>query len=1182
MTIVFLFLLMFSISAVCAENVDNTTLDTTDNDVISANEKTYDDLANLINSSSSATIDINDDYKFNVQNDTQKVIVIENSSLNYVINGNNYVIDGSNSAGLFRIVNSTVTLKNLVIRNCNSSAIILDNALLTTINVTFEKNHDLDRGGAIFAKQSTIVSNGDKFIDNNAKLGSSILLVRSEFDAQNDLFVSNVPVNWAMIYGADSAISIRNSVFENTTSRYATAIYNDYITIIKKSKFINLHANLTGGAIAIKGDNQFNKSTTIIENCEFINTTSAKNGGALYLDIAGVRDIPGGVLINGSKFIDCNSMFGGAIVQLGGNLNIIYSNFENNFAWISGGAVYAANTTTYVGGSNFTNNTAFVSQGGALFIDFSAIESEKNSFIKNNASNGGAIYIYDSLYAIYNCDFADNGEAIYASYDNKGSYQKNNKFGKDKVALNQNYLPTYVSFEGKKIILNPLEIKGSPTDSYFNLAKQGLVTPVKNQGNMGACWAFGITGALESAFLIATNITLDISENNVQNLGLRYSRYGDVSSAEGGNYLTGLGYFLGWLGAVSTVNDEYDELGKLSPAIFDKDAYHILDAFFINVTNSSSVKNALTTYGALDLYVFGADKDTDYYNPDTYGLYYNGNITGNHYVTLVGWDDNYSADNFKITPEGNGAWICKNSWGTEWGDNGYFYLSYYDNSLKVDATAVGFIINNTEVYNKLYQYDVCGFSQIYEEFASEGEYMNVYNVIDEDLVAAVGTYFEEADMDYKITVCVNGSEMYSQSGKSAFSGYSTIKLDQYVLINTGDVLTIKIKCKTVPTLRGSRIIFPEGVSLIDGGAGIVDTTIKYFVNIKAYTVENPTLIDNIKEYYSEFNTFVAYSELEGAVLTLKQNGKEIANATVKNGEADFGVVLNPGMYALINPVNETTIVSNVEILNTIQLSTDEVNIGYNTILTVTPVFVDDLGNELRGVEVKYKFDNEPEAKIYTDDNGKLSIEVMQGTSIGTHKLVLTNPVTGEVFTLKINILSRFSGNKNVNMYYFDGTKYSVRIVGDDGKFVGAGKFVTIKIGSQIFNVKTDKNGYATLKIPNTITAGKYSIVVTYTGQSVKNSLVVKQVLKSAKTVTVKKSAKKLVLKATLKDKKALKNKVVKFKLNGKTYSGKTNSKGIVKVTINKANLKKLKAGKKYTVTISYLKNAIKTTLNVKR
>ncbi len=228
-------------------------------------------------------------------------------------------------------------------------------------------------------------------------------------------------------------------------------------------------------------------------------------------------------------------------------------------------------------------------------------------------------------------------------------------------------------------------------------------------------------------------------------------------------------------------------------------------------------------------------------------MYYNGNISGNHYVTLVGWDDNYSASNFKIAPEGNGAWICKNSWGTDWGEDGYFYLSYYDNSLKVNVSSVGFVINNTELYNKLYQYDVCGFSEDYYEFKNgQGEYMNAYFVGDEDLLAAVGTYFEKANMDYTITIYVNGSEMYSQSGKSAFSGFNTIKLNQYVLIDEGDKLEVKIKSSSVPLLEQSRMIFQKGVSFIDRGSGMEDTSDDCLVVIKAYTIENPTFIDNTK------------------------------------------------------------------------------------------------------------------------------------------------------------------------------------------------------------------------------------------------------------------------------------------------------------------------------------------------
>ena len=50
-------------------------------------------------------------------------------------------------------------------------------------------------------------------------------------------------------------------------------------------------------------------------------------------------------------------------------------------------------------------------------------------------------------------------------------------------------------------------------------------------------------------------------------------------------------------------------------------------------------------------------------------------------MTLVGWDDNYHAENFNYTPESNGAWLKKNSWGPEWGDAGYVWISYEDDAI---------------------------------------------------------------------------------------------------------------------------------------------------------------------------------------------------------------------------------------------------------------------------------------------------------------------------------------------------------------------------------------------------------------------------------------------------------------------------------------------------------------------
>jgi hypothetical protein len=81
---------------------------------------------------------------------------------------------------------------------------------------------------------------------------------------------------------------------------------------------------------------------------------------------------------------------------------------------------------------------------------------------------------------------------------------------------------------------------------------------------------------------------------------------------------------------------------------------------------------------------------------------------------------------------------------------------------------------------------------------------------------------------------------------------------------------------------------------------------------------------------------------------------------------------------------------------------------------------------------------------------------------------------------------------------------------------------------------------------------------------------------------VKKSAKKLTLQVTLKNKKVIKGKTVTFKFNGKTYKAKTNSKGIAKITIKSSILKKLKVGKKVTYQATYVKDTVKKTVKVQK
>ena len=177
------------------------------------------------------------------------------------------------------------------------------------------------------------------------------------------------------------------------------------------------------------------------------------------------------------------------------------------------------------------------------------------------------------------------------------------------------------------------------------------------------------------------------------------------------------------------------------------------------------------------------------------------------------------------------------------------------------------------------------------------------------------------------------------------------------------------------------------------------------------------------------------------------------------------------------------------------------------------------------------------------------------------------------------IPSRLVGSNDITMYYGDSKTYSLTVWGIHGEIVGAGERVTVRIGNAYKYPTTDSNGKIKIKIDQV--PGTYKVTATYRNAKVTSKIVVKQVL-TLKSVKVKRSAKKLVLSATLKNKKVIKGKTVAFKFNGKTYKTKTNSKGIAKVTIKSSILKKLKVGKKVTYQATYLKDTVKKTVKVQR
>ena len=1186
--LIVLILLIISVGVVSAADVNDTSKDITaasDVDILSDSDASYTDLNNNITKvKSNEKIVLNNNYSYQTS-DKVNITKVENKK-NITIDGQNNIINGNNHALAFEFSNSEVTLQNLVFKNCFSPIKMFNSSTITTINVTFENcSADGKNGGAVYAiGDSTYTSNNDKFIDNYASAyGAAIFIYDgTSLTVNNGTFSSKKHLTWGLIGAMQTISTITDSTFENTKSNYSTAINSDYTITIINSKFHNLSADLTAGAIAYKGSVKYSR-VTIENNCEFINITSNKNGGALFLDIAGDSEVEneytGTVIISDSRFINCSSEFGGALLQLGGTLTINNANFTNNHAEMIGGAIYTSYTNATINKANFEKNTA-ESNGGAIFFDMGRLTVTDSKFANNKGDLGGAITTYDASNTISNSQFENKTtDTIYTYFDKTQASITN--CGEVNTTLNNRNTIIEVTERGNPIIINRQKIDGKSSDSSFDLRTLKLITSVKNQGSMGSCWAFGVSSAFESAFLIATGQTIDVSENNIQNLGLRYSIYGDTSNLEGGNFHTGANYFLDWFGAINSTDDVYDELGKISPAIFTKDAYHIMNAVYVPI-NENALKEALTTYGALSLYVLGAVSDSKYYDANHSSFYCNNpSDTANHYVTLVGWNDSYSKNNFAITAPGDGAWICKNSWGTGWGDEGYFYISYYDESMKnPNYRAIGFEINNdTENYDLLYQNTYQGIT-VFTDIGNN--YLVNFKAQGNDIIAGVGTFFANPNTPYTISIYIDENLVYSQSGNSKLGGFETVRLNKYIAVQPNSTFTVQIYTPQIPIIPINYERFhsdSKSYTISNGKSYELDGS---NAPIKVYAFTNNLTTKNIVSYDNIHNTIFTVKGPENANVSISFEGKNLTG-TLINGTYDFklGVLNVGGPYEVKISYNGQSFSNYVVIEPTINIgSVTSITVAYKSNLEFTMIFYDLNGTPLANTPVNIISAGKKLSAV-TNNTGGYSFYVNTATK-GSHNIVISNPVNNYTLNVPVNVVSRIVGNSNVKMYYYDGSKYKVRVKDIFGNFEGAGEIVTIKIGKKTFKVKTDKNGWAKLKIPSSIKPGKYTIKASYYGNIVKNKLTVKHVLKTKKTVKVKKSAKKLTLKAKLKAKKALKKKVVKFKVNGKTFKTKTNKKGIAKVTLKKSVIKKLKAGKKYKIKVSYLKDTVKSTLKVRR
>ena len=566
------------------------------------------------------------------------------------------------------------------------------------------------------------------------------------------------------IYSTGTSLCLNNCSFIDNWARYGGAVYVSGGNLnISNSRFSDNQASDYGGSIACE-----NHVNAFITNVTFINSKTVLDvGGAIYLRESTLN-------AEYLNVINSSATVGGAVFCLDSNLAVTHSNFENNSALFDGGAIYHMYNELLSTYNTFNNNSA--RNGGAVFVDKAKVFVRSNVFSKNNASAyGGAFY---SVLA----NLTSGSIRYMNTFTDNHAYINDDEYMTDSYSL--------VIGDGNYTLyrLNATEIAVIP--SRYSLLEDIGDTPVKNQQGSGSCWAFATLAALESAILKSSGQYVDLSAENMKNVMANYGDYGwKIAVNSGGKLYMMWGYLTGLLGPVFSFEEPYSDHSAFSPVM---DSYmHVQNIIFLgrdNYTDNDAIKMALLKYGAVATTMAYSG---NYYNSAKHSYYCNSNIDLDHAVTIVGWDDTYSASNFRHTPSGDGAWIVKNSWGPGWGDNGYFYVSYYDTRFALPGagtTSFAFILNDTIGYDKSYQYDIPGMTDYMISYNSTLYYKNVFNATDDEYLAAVSTYFEKL-ANWTLSVYVNGNLNVVQSGMSP-AGYYTIELSDIVTLNKGDTFEV--------------------------------------------------------------------------------------------------------------------------------------------------------------------------------------------------------------------------------------------------------------------------------------------------------------------------------------------------------------------------------------------------------
>lgn len=354
----------------------------------------------------------------------------------------------------------------------------------------------------------------------------------------------------------------------------------------------------------------------------------------------------------------------------------------------------------------------------------------------------------------------------------------------------------------------------------YDLREFGLVEPVPNQGQLGVCWAIAANSAAAGTLLEQFPQT-SLSPIHTSWFTLRGPeeeeyRYTDDPYLAGGNDGIAVGTMAAWKGPVADAkaplspDDQKDPPESLR---YEAD-YHLQDAYYmpygcyydlnweIHIANEIT-KQLLMETGPVTISYFASGENT--YDEETSSYYNSESQIPDHAVLIVGWDDHYPKENFceGNQPQHDGAWLVRNSWGTSWGDDGYFWLSYEDQSIQ---SGNAYLLEEADNYAKNYQYDTMGWSYSVAlaedpEQAKTAKAANIFTAEGDEQLEAVSFYTTDAGTQYTISVYTGVEEgqpesgtqqIQSQTGMEPYAGYHTVELEHPVKLTEGERFSVVI------------------------------------------------------------------------------------------------------------------------------------------------------------------------------------------------------------------------------------------------------------------------------------------------------------------------------------------------------------------------------------------------------